>query len=210
MPFLTQLQSLSNSPYALLILSILSFSESAFFIIPPEVLMLPLSLANQSLSLLYALITTIASVAGAMFGHWIGQKGGKPLLKKLFSQEKIDKVKNLYQKYDAWALIVAAITPIPFKVFTIAAGVFDVDFKRLVIASAVGRGSRYFTIGLLMFIFGESIRGFIENQFDKALLIFTLVIIVAALLYKIVWPFIESKLTHQTLKDKLLSFIKRK
>ena len=78
-------QSLSNSPYVLIFLSILSFSESAFFIIPPEIILIPLGLANQSLVLFYALITTITSVLGAIFGYTIGQKGGKPLLKRLFS-----------------------------------------------------------------------------------------------------------------------------
>lgn len=199
----TTLTAWSNSPYALAIMSVLSFSESAFFIIPPEVLMLPMALANPKLALWYATVVTVTSVLGAMFGFFIGQKGGKPILKKLFGEEKMEKVRGLYQKYDWKAIFIAAFTPIPFKVFTVAAGAFDIDFKKLVIASIIGRGSRYFLLGGLIFLYGEPIRDFIENQLEKTILIGTLLLVGSFFLYKFVLPIIEQRLLKDTLKNKL-------
>ena len=193
----------SNSPYSLVIMSILSFSESAFFVIPPEILMLPMALANPSLALWYALIVTITSVLGAMFGFFIGQKGGKPILRKLFGEEKMEKVRGLYQKYDWKAIFIAAFTPIPFKVFTVAAGAFDIDFKKLLLASIIGRGSRYFLLGGLIFFFGEPIRGFIENQLEQTILIGTVVLVGGFFLYKFVLPIVEQRLLKDTLKNKV-------
>src|SRR3989339_711883 len=92
-----------TSPYALAILGLFSFSESAFFIIPPEVMVIPMSLATPQFSLWYGLFITLFSVLGAMFGYWLGKKGGKPILHKLFKQDHITTVQKLFQKYDSKA-----------------------------------------------------------------------------------------------------------
>lgn len=199
----------ASSPYAILMLSVFSFSESAFFIIPPEVLLIPMALANPAMALIYGLITTVASVLGAGLGFLIGKKGGKPILEKLFSDKKIEAVRKMFHKYDTGAILMAAFTPIPFKVFTIAAGVFDLDFWKFIITSFIGRGTRYMIIAGLIFFFGESIRYFLENQFDKAVLLLTIIVIAAAGIYKLVLPFVEQKLLKQSLKDKLVSLFQK-
>ena len=100
-------------------LFILAFIESSFFPIPPDLLLIALCLAKPSLGLFFALICTIGSVLGAMFGYGIGYYGGKPLLLRLFSSSKVSKVHNLFERYEAWAIFIAGFTPIPYKVFTI-------------------------------------------------------------------------------------------
>lgn len=169
--------SFSNSPYALLFLALIAFAESSFFPIPPDILLIPMALANPPLAMLYALVTTVMSVIGGCFGYLIGVKGGKPILKKLFSEEKVDVVRRYYQRYDVWAVGIAAFTPIPYKVFTIAAGVFDLDFKRFTLVSFLGRGGRFFLVAGMIWVFGDAIKYFLENYFEVAVIVFTLLLI---------------------------------
>lgn len=198
-----------NDPYVVLILAGLSFSESAFFIIPPEVLLIPLALTNPALALWYALVTTVSSILGAMFGFFLGKKGGKPVLQKLFAQHHIDTVKSLFQKYDTKAIFVSAFTPIPYKVFTIAAGVFDLNFTRFVIASIIGRGARYFLLAGLIYVFGDSIRYFIEHQLDIVIGVGTVGLISLFGFYKVILPFLEEKILKEPLKDKVIRIFKK-
>lgn len=206
----TTISSLANSPSALAILSILSFSESSFFIIPPEVLLLPMALAKPSQALLFGGLTSITSIFGALFGYWIGFKGGRPLLKKLFSEDKANKAKDLFNKYDASAILISAFTPIPFKIFTISAGAFELNVRRFVIASIIGRGGRYMLLSGLIYVYGDSIKNFIENQLDQALLIGTIAIIIIIIFYKLIMPAIEKKFTKLTLADKIKRIFTRK
>lgn len=171
------IENFAASPYALWILAVLSFAESSFFPIPPDVLMIPLALANPGLSLFYALVTTVTSVLGGMFGYAIGDRGGKPILYRLIKPERVEIVKILYNRYDIWAVTIAALTPIPYKVFTISAGVFDLDFKRFVLASLVGRGGRFFLVGGLIFVFGQAIKNFLDSYFELAVITFTILLV---------------------------------
>ncbi|NOY15212.1 MAG: DedA family protein [bacterium] len=160
------IKGIIESDYALIGLFGIAFAESSFFPIPPDTLMIPMALINPVMALWYALITTLGSVLGGMFGYLIGLKGGKPVVKKFISEEKLRKVRQYYHKWDVWAVSVAAFTPIPYKVFTIAAGLFDLDFWRFVIASALGRGGRFFLVGGLIFIFGPAIKTFLDSYFE--------------------------------------------
>jgi len=160
-------------------LFILAFMESSFFPIPPDILLIVLCVAEPEKALLFALICTAGSVIGGMFGYLIGYGGKEVVLTKFFSQRKIAKVHNLFNKYEAWAVAIAAFTPIPYKVFTIAAGVFYVDFKKFVIASTIGRGLRFFTVAIMVMFFGEMIIGIMQKYFNWA------TIIVAALVFLI-------------------------
>lgn len=206
----SSISSLASSPSALAILSLLSFSESSFFIIPPEVLLLPMALAEPTKALLFGLLTSVTSIFGAIFGYWIGQKGGKPLLNKLFSEDKSNKVKDLFNKYDATAILISAFTPIPFKVFTISAGVFDLNRKRFIIASIIGRGSRYMLLSGLIYIYGNSIKNFIENKLDQTLLIGTGILLAIIIFYKIIMPALGKKFSNLTLLDKIKKLFNRK
>ncbi|MCF7861281.1 DedA family protein [Candidatus Woesearchaeota archaeon] len=162
----------------------LAFIESSFFPIPPDLLIIVLTLSNPEWWLLYAVISAIGSVLGAIFGYYIGLKGGLPLLKRLFSEDKISKVHKYFQKYEAWAIFIAGFTPIPFKVFTISAGVFYVDFKKFIIASSVSRFTRFFIVALLLKIYGEIMVEFIDKYFNILTIVGTVVIIGGYYLYK--------------------------
>ncbi len=197
-----------SSPYVFLILGLLSFSESSFFLIPPEVMVIPMGIAAPHNALWYGLFISLFSLFGAMFGYWLGQKGGKPILRKLFKEEQTKAVERLFQKYDTKAIFIAAFTPIPYKVFTLSAGVFDLDYKRFMIASIIGRTSRYMIIMSLIFFFGESIRYFIEHQLDMVIGIGTLAAILLFAFYKLAIPFIEEKLLKRSLKDFLFGWMK--
>jgi len=144
----------------------LSFIESSFFPIPPDVVLIALSLTAPHKALWFAFICLLASVLGGILGYYIGDYGGRPLLMRMFKEKKIQKVHELFEKYEAWAIGIAALTPIPYKVFTISAGVFEVNFPRFIIASIIGRGTRFFLVAGLIALYGDEIVHFIENYFD--------------------------------------------
>src|SRR5690625_3920488 len=104
-----------------------SFIEAIFFPIPPDVMLIPLVLLRPSEGLLFALMATVGSVLGATVGYGIGLKGGRPVLSRFASRQRINQIESLLGRYDTWATAVAAFTPIPYKVFAIAAGVFSLD-----------------------------------------------------------------------------------
>lgn len=166
------------TPYGPWALFFLAFAESSFFPIPPDILLIALALLNPSAAITLAAITTLGSVLGGMFGYLIGLKGGQPILKKFVSQEKIKTVHSYFEKYEAWAIFIAGFTPIPYKVFTIAAGVFYIDFKKFVLFSALGRGTRFFAVGTLLFFFGEEVKHLISKYLD----LFSIFLIVLLLL----------------------------
>lgn len=158
------------APLGLVGLFFLSFIESSFFPVPPDILIIILTLQNPSQYALIALIATIGSVSGALLGYSIGYIGEIIILKRFFSEKKIQRVHDLFRKYDYWAILIAAFTPLPFKVFTIAAGVFKVKIKGMLIASFIGRGLRFMIVAMLTAKFGEV---FVKT-FDQYLMYITL------------------------------------
>lgn len=197
-----------SSPYVLAILGLLSFSESSFFLIPPEVLVIPMGIAVPEKALWLGLYISLLSLFGAMFGYFLGQKGGRPILKKLFKEKHTKSVENMFKKYDSKAIFIAAFTPIPFKVFTLSAGAFDLDYKRFIIASIIGRTSRYMILMGLIFFFGENIRYFIEHQLDMVVGVGTVILLVLVAFNKIAVPFIEKKWLKRSLKEILFGWMK--
>lgn len=159
-------ESFAHSSNAIWALFAISFAESSFFPIPPDTLMIPLALSNIPWALFYAFVATVASVVGGVFGYWLGKKGGKPVLMKFVNEEKVHLIKDYYNKYDIWAIVIAGFTPIPYKVFTISAGVFDLDLKRFILASIIGRGGRFFLVALMILVFGPTIQVFLDNNFE--------------------------------------------
>lgn len=154
-----------------------AFSESSFFPIPPDVTLIMLSLARPEWSLWFSLVCTLGSISGAAFGYIIGRKGGRPLLDRIVSQKKLKLVQEYFQRYDVWAIAVAGFTPIPYKLFTISAGVFYIDFLRFMAASLLSRGARFFMVGGLIYIFGEPIKVFIDRYFNILSIVFMVLLI---------------------------------
>lgn len=150
----------------------IAFVESSFFPIPPDVLLLALCVGSPKKSFRFALICSLGSVLGGMFGYLIGY-GAWHAVKDLFipyvfSQTLFDKVQMLYQGNAFLAILTAAFTPIPYKVFTVAAGLFEVNFWTLVSASLVGRSARFFLVGGTLYFFGPSVKALLEKYFDWA------------------------------------------
>lgn len=159
-------------PYGPLGLFVLSFAESSFFPVPPDILLIALGLVNPDSSFFLAGITTLGSVLGAMFGYFIGLKGGRPILRKFVPDEKIAHIHDYFAKYDAWAVGIAGFTPIPYKVFTIAGGVFYINFFRFVLVSILARGGRFFLVGTAIYFFGETAKVFIDKYFNLITIVF--------------------------------------
>lgn len=165
-------------------LFIVAFLESSIFPIPPDILLIALSLANTRLALYYATIATIGSVLGGVAGYYLGSKGGRRVARKVFPERMVDRADTYFKEYGAWAVLVAAFSPIPYKVFTIAAGVFKVDLKRFVIASVIGRGARFYAEGVLIMLWGEEILAFIDSNLQAITLAIAVVVIAVVALRK--------------------------
>ena len=114
-------------------LFILAFTEASFFPIPPDIVLLPLGLLSPARVLYYAAITSIASTLGGIFGYFIGVRAGRPILSRFIKENNFHKIEEMFDRYGGWAVAVAGFTPIPYKVFTIASGVFHMDFTTFVL-----------------------------------------------------------------------------
>lgn len=167
----------AHTPYADLALAVLAFAESSFFPIPPDVLMIALCLIHPAGAVGYALICTGGSVLGGAVGYALGRYGGRPLVKKFLAEAKIATVERYYQRYDVWAVGIAGFTPIPYKVFTVTAGMFLLNFKRFVVASLVGRGGRFFLVGGLFYFFGEPIAAFVKQYLNLLSILFVVLLL---------------------------------
>ncbi|KIL72902.1 YqaA family protein [Bacillus badius] len=171
--------------YGVLGLIVVAFTESSFFPIPPDVILLPLALADPDRAILFALYTTVASVLGALLGWLIGRKLGRPILLKFVSEELILRVEHLFKKYGPLAILIAGFTPIPYKVFTIFAGVAKIRIRVLLIWSLIGRGLRFFLEGIIIFWLGDQAKPFIEENFTLLTIAGGLLIVVIYVVYRL-------------------------
>ena len=182
----------AETPYGTWALFLLAFSESSFFPIPPDVLLIALAVAVPKKSLKYALICSAGSVLGGCFGYLIGWQFmasiGLPIVNFYGLGAKVEYIGALYNKYDAWAVGIAGFTPIPYKVFTIAAGVFKINFSVFVLTSVVSRSARFFIVGGLIYIFGARIQVFIEKYFNILAVAFTVLLVLGFVAIKYLLP----------------------
>lgn len=154
-----------------------AFMESSFFPVPPDVLVIALLLAPDAPSpFLVAAICTVGSVLGAGFAWFLGAYGGYPLLHKMFKEEKVQAVERLYNRYGVYTIFIAAFTPIPYKVFTIASGVFRFNLLTMMGVSVIGRGARFFIVAYLVHWFGDAV----IQQFDRVLIVGTVLFLLGA------------------------------
>jgi len=174
----------AQSPSGETALFMLAFAESSFFPIPPDVLLIAMAILRPEMAFKLALICSVGSVLGGMFGYLIGWVGGRPLLHKFFSESKIQVVKSAFEKYEVWAIAVAGFTPIPYKVFTLSAGAFEIPFKPFALVSAVSRSARFFLVAAGIYFWGESVRHLIEEYFNWLSLAFMILLIGGFVLVK--------------------------
>jgi membrane protein YqaA with SNARE-associated domain len=156
----------AQHPYGAWALFLIAFAESSFFPIPPDVLLIPLCLGDPSRALWFATICSVGSVLGGIAGYAIGFYGGRPLVYKLFPDARVRAVERYYDRYNAWAIGIAGLTPLPYKIFTISGGACAINFKVFVVASVISRSIRFFAVAGLIYFFGEPIQAFIEKYLD--------------------------------------------
>ncbi len=185
------------TPYAPLVLFILTFWESSFFPLPPDPLLIAMAVAEPTNAPLFALIATTASVLGAALGYFIGKKGGRPIVHRLFKEKKIQAAEALYQRYDVWAIGAAAFTPIPYKVFTITAGIAQLRFWPFMLVSVIGRGARFFLLGMLVFFFGPQIQSIIDQYFELLTISFLVLIVLGFVAAKYGGDYLSRKKVNQ-------------
>lgn len=146
----------------------ISFIESSVFPIPPDVLIIPMVLAERAKAWLIATVCTIASVAGGLLGYVIGyflfEQLGQPVLSFYGYTEQFQEFRGIYREWGFWFVAAAGFTPFPYKVITIASGVLTLNPLVFVVASVVSRGGRFFILCGLLWYFGQPIRGFIERN----------------------------------------------
>lgn len=171
----------SNTKKAPQALFAIAFVESSFFPVPPDVLLIAMVVGKRKSWFRNALICTIGSVAGALLGYVIGmalwESVGKPIVDFYKLQGSVDIVREAYRNNAFLAILTAAFTPIPYKVFTISAGLFAIPVPVLVIASAIGRAGRFFAVAGLLRIFGDRIASSIERNFDLFSIVFMVLLI---------------------------------
>ncbi len=157
-----------GTPWAMLLLAILAFTEAIFSPLPLDPLLISMGVARPDLAFLHAAIGTGFSVAGGLVGYWIGQRWGRPVVLKFTSPGRIERAERMFQKYGVWAVLVAAITPIPYKVFTISAGLLELNLRAFLIVSLVGRGIRFFVGAGLIILFGPAVEELLGVWFPLA------------------------------------------
>ena len=170
--------SIKRAPAAL---ATVSFVESSFFPIPPDVMLIPMVLSDRQKAWWYATLATIASVAGGILGYAIGyfafEAVGKPILAFYGKEHALDTFIQFVHEYGVPAIIIKGATPIPFKVVTIAAGVAHMDLLAFIGASIVARAMRFYLVAALLYFFGQPIKEFIEKRLTLVTTVFVVVLV---------------------------------
>ncbi len=182
--------SWANSKYGGFALFTLAFFESSFFPIPPDTLLIALALGAATKAFRYAAICTVGSIAGAFLGYAIGHFAWWTPEKEFtglamfffnnipgFTVELFNKVKAMYEHYDFWIIFTAGFTPLPYKIFTITSGAFNINLPMFFFASFVSRGARFFLVAWLIWKYGPAIKSFIDKYFNWLAIGFTVLLI---------------------------------
>ena len=173
--------------HAVKYLCALSFAESSFFPIPPDVMLAPMALAQPSKAFKLALLTTVFSVLGGMLGYSIGFfmfDSISPWLQETHYWQKYLLAENWFKDWGFWAIFVAGFSPIPYKVFTIAAGALQMFFVPFVLASMVGRGARFFLVAMIIAAGGEKLESKLRQYMDILGWAVVILVVIGGVAYK--------------------------
>ena len=171
----------ADKPYALWLLGAISFAESSFFPIPPDIMLIPMALAHPKRAYTYALICTIASVAGGVLGYAIGallyDSVGAWLISLYGYGNKVEQFRAAYAQWGAWIILLKGLTPIPYKIVTIASGFAAYNLGLFILFSIITRGARFFIEAFLLNRYGEQARVIIEKRLGMWTTAFAVVLI---------------------------------
>lgn len=158
-----------------------SFIESSFFPIPPDVMLVPMVIANRLKAWWYASVATIGSVIGGVFGYLIGyfffEQVGRPILEFYGKAESFGEFTSWFNEWGVWILIIKGMTPFPYKVLTITAGVTHMPLVEFIVASVIARAMRFYLVAGLLYFFGEPIREFIEKRLNVVTTVFIVLLV---------------------------------
>jgi len=178
----------AETPHGTWALFLLAFAESSFFPIPPDILLIALAIAAPHKALRLSAVCSLGSLLGGCFGYLIGWQFMAAIGERIVAfyglNAKWNTIRELYVRYDAWAVGIAGFTPIPYKLFTISAGAFRIHFGIFFFASLVSRSARFFLVGGLIYLFGPKIQSFIDRYFNLLAVIFTVLLIAGFILVK--------------------------
>ncbi len=184
------LLALSASKRAPLWLAVISFAESSFFPGPPDALLLPMCLAKPRQAYRFAAICTVASVAGGVFGYWIGyalyDAVAGPLIRFYHYEDAANAFVERFNEYGLWVILIKGLTPIPYKIVTIASGMAHFSLWQFIFASTVTRGVRFFVLAALIQRFGEPMRDFIERRLTLVTTVSLVIIVIGVIALKYV------------------------
>ncbi|TDT77672.1 membrane protein YqaA with SNARE-associated domain [Litoreibacter halocynthiae] len=173
--------SLADHPYAMWALVVVAFAESSFFPIPPDILMIPMIIARPNKAFLIAGIAMAASVTGGLLGYAIGalafEQVGRPILEALGKGDTALEFNARFNDMGFWPVLIAGLTPFPYKVITIMSGWTGMPLGTFLVTSIIARGGRFFLVAGLLWKFGDPIRDFIERRLGLALTLFLVVLL---------------------------------
>ena len=180
----------ATHPRALWILAFVAFVESSFFPIPPDVLMIPMILARPKQAWLIALVALVASVAGGLLGYAIGafafDQIGAPMLAAMGKGAAMEAFNTRFNDFGFWPVLIAGITPFPYKVITIMSGWTGLPLGTFIVTSIIARGVRFFLIAALLYRFGAPVRDFIEKRLGLVFIAFVVLLLGGFYLVKVI------------------------
>jgi membrane protein YqaA with SNARE-associated domain len=178
----------ASHPHASYYLTATSVAESSFFPVPVDVLLAPMVLARRDRAWWYAALATLGSVAGAVIGYLIGlflfDQVAQPIIDLYHFQEKFVYVQSLFADYGVWIIFIAGFSPIPYKIFTITAGVVGMSIVPFLLTSLVARGARFFLVAGLVYAGGDKIDAVLEKRVEQIGWASVIIIVLAILIYK--------------------------
>ncbi len=181
---------LSAHPRAVLWLMGVAFTESIFFPIPQDVMLLPMMLANRKRAFYYATMCLIASVAGGVVGYMLGaylfHLVAEPILAFYGYIDKMATVKALYAEYGSWFVILGGLSPVPYKVVTLSSGAFAYPLAGFIVASVISRGMRFYALAILTYILGDAILKFVDKYFAWLTVLFFILLVLGFYVIKVV------------------------
>ncbi len=179
----------ASTPYALYALVLLAFTESFFFPIPPDILLIAIAFSKPRYSFFYATLCSLSSVIGGIVGYAIGyflfESIGRLIFDLYGGTNEFETVKEYYNSRGAWMVLIGGFTPVPYKLITIASGVFLLDFKIFLLCSVISRSARFFLESLLIFCFGEKISLLLEKYFNLFTILLIVTVILGFLLFRV-------------------------